>query len=257
MAMRKLLLIICLFSVSAQAQTPLSKLIRKKISSAPSFKPTDISDIQLWLSADSITGLANTDPVSTWPDKSGNGNDATQSGSNRPTFKTSDLNGKPVVDFVYANSQYFVLTTPIPVTTDLTFFFVYKKTASSTLSPIAGATVDANGYPSLYEWSDNYSYFGFNGNNVRYALTNLNGSYGYITLQSESGLDSVWRNGVNITVNTVAVATSTVSLQHIGRIGSTGQYSQGQIAEIIIYDRKLTTVERQQVESYIATKYAL
>lgn len=224
---------------------------------APSFKPTDISDIQLWLAADSITGLADTDPISTWPDKSGNGNDATQSGSNRPTFKTADLNGKPVVDFVYGSAQYFVLTNPIPVTTDLTFFFVYKKTASSTLTPIAGATTDANGYPSLYEWSDNYGYFGFNGNNVSYALTNLNGVYGYITLQSESGLDSVWRNGVNITVNTFAVATSTVSLQHIGRVGSGGQYSLGQIAEIIVYDRKITTVERQQVESYIATKYAL
>src|SRR5580765_7415799 len=56
-----------------------------------------------WMMAGKISttppggGLADGDPVTTWLDSSVNGNNATQTGALRPTFKTNILNGKPVV----------------------------------------------------------------------------------------------------------------------------------------------------------------
>ena len=64
------------------------------------FSPRDVSNLILWLDASAITGLNNNDPVATWSDRSGNGNDATQAtATNRPLYKTNIVNGKPVVRF--------------------------------------------------------------------------------------------------------------------------------------------------------------
>src|SRR5690606_14284499 len=45
------------------------------------FSPADIAGLKLWLDATAITGLSDSDPVTTWVDQSGEGNDATQSSS--------------------------------------------------------------------------------------------------------------------------------------------------------------------------------
>ena len=64
------------------------------------WNPTNIAGCVLWLDANQITGLNNGDPVATWSDMSGNGNDATQAvGANQPTYRTGRINGLPAVDF--------------------------------------------------------------------------------------------------------------------------------------------------------------
>ncbi len=64
------------------------------------FLPTDIPDIELWLAADKITGLADAADVVTWLDASGQGNDVTQiTEANRPIWKVDILNGLAVVRF--------------------------------------------------------------------------------------------------------------------------------------------------------------
>jgi len=51
-------------------------------------------------SADTITGLEDGDPVGTWPDQSGNGNDLTQAtAAKKPLYKVNIQNGKPAVLF--------------------------------------------------------------------------------------------------------------------------------------------------------------
>jgi len=62
------------------------------------FSPASIAGLQLWLDASQITGLNDGDAVTTWPDLSGNGNNATQAtGSKKPTYQTSEQNGRPGV----------------------------------------------------------------------------------------------------------------------------------------------------------------
>src|SRR3990167_3932393 len=69
-------------------------------------QPDSISGLQLWLKADAITGLNDGDSVTTWTDSSGNSNDATQStAANKPIYKTSIINSKPVLRFDGSNDQ--------------------------------------------------------------------------------------------------------------------------------------------------------
>jgi hypothetical protein len=46
-----------------------------------------------------ITGLSDGDAISTWSDRSGNANDATSTGTVRPTYKAAIQGGQPVVRF--------------------------------------------------------------------------------------------------------------------------------------------------------------
>ena len=53
-----------------------------------------------------ITGLSDGDPVSTWSDRSGSGNNATQSTSaDRPVFQTTEQGGCPAVEFTASLKQ--------------------------------------------------------------------------------------------------------------------------------------------------------
>jgi hypothetical protein len=52
-----------------------------------------------------ITGLSDGDPVSTWSDRSGNGNDATGSGDTRPTFQAGEVGGQPAIEFDGSNDK--------------------------------------------------------------------------------------------------------------------------------------------------------
>jgi len=57
--------------------------------------PKSVAGPKLWLKADGIAGLSNNDPITTWSDSSGQGNNCTSSGSNRPTYQTNVLLGTP------------------------------------------------------------------------------------------------------------------------------------------------------------------
>lgn len=46
-----------------------------------------------------ITGLSDGDPVSTWIDRSGRGNNITQTSTARPTYKIAQQSGQPVIRF--------------------------------------------------------------------------------------------------------------------------------------------------------------
>src|ERR1043165_8435631 len=69
----------------------LQALLGAGAGTTPSNIPATIADLQLWLKADAIPGLSDSDPIATWPDESGNARDVTQIGAptQRPLYKTS------------------------------------------------------------------------------------------------------------------------------------------------------------------------
>lgn len=70
---------------------------------AANWTPADESNQLFWFKADSLS-LSNNDPVSAWVNSFGDSSrDASSSGSNRPTYKTGGLNGKPYLSFNASN----------------------------------------------------------------------------------------------------------------------------------------------------------
>jgi hypothetical protein len=85
------------------------------------------ASLKTWFAASAIAGLANGTPVSTWPDLSGNGDNATQTNLTfAPTYVTGALNGFPVVRFNAAASNYLAFARPVQ--DDFTIFCVFRST---------------------------------------------------------------------------------------------------------------------------------
>lgn len=71
--------------------------------------PLEVTGMQLWLDATTITGIANGAAVATWNDLSGNGRNASQStGSLQPLYQSSyaNLNNRQAVLFDGVDDRY-------------------------------------------------------------------------------------------------------------------------------------------------------
>lgn len=67
---------------------------------------------------DLLASLADTDPVTTWEDATGNGNDVGNTGTNRPAFDAENpaFNGHASVNFAKASTQYLFASTGALIT---------------------------------------------------------------------------------------------------------------------------------------------
>jgi hypothetical protein len=100
----------------------------------------------LVLDARYITGLSDGDLVGTWADRSGNGNDVTASGSNRPTYKAAIQGGQPVLRFDGSDDR--MLNTAISFGTSYTIAAVTNVSSSSSYRRLIhiSSSVDVVGF---------------------------------------------------------------------------------------------------------------
>lgn len=223
--------------------------------SAPTLPPI-LYTSKYWFSADTITGLADGDPVTLWPDQSGNLNDATQSGSHCPTFKTSIINSLPVVRFDGADD---FMTFPVATFTYWTLFLVQQTSnAGAGLGPGDSIVL---GYTAL-----NYQVrIGESGGNILSmyvqgvsdvspsTLSTPRTSFSLIEYNHSSSGVEFWENG-----NSLGTSGHLGSLIIDSIMALFGSYcGAGDIAEILIYDSALSDPDRGSVESYLMTKYGL
>jgi hypothetical protein len=210
--------------------------------------------VTVWLDASQLTGLTDGDPVATWTDMSGWDNNAAKTGGS-PTYKTGVLNGKPVVQFVKANGDAFTtanLSSQFPAAA--TVFIVATinpGTAAYTLVTSAGNPGD--------EW------FRYSGNGMSYPATFRSSRIDQYCAMPDSGSQlfaisssatawEMWINGTNQGV--AGGAYSAGGAQVVGS-GSHGGTLDGDIAEIIEFNRALDATELNQIGSYLANKYGL
>ncbi|TCO82168.1 fibronectin type III domain protein [Chthoniobacter flavus] len=211
--------------------------------------------LKLWLAADTSVTLDGSGGVSAWADQSGNANNATQStAGNRPTVTANALNGKPVVHFSGASSQYLTLPNLMSGATAGEVFAVLRS----------ASTTGATGLWNL--GSDGWSWYSYTDGRIEADFGTTGGlwegvpsqsilSYHVYEAASQTGLYQSWINGVPLfktTSNTVAFTTAPL----IG-VNGHGNYFSGDIAEIIIYNRALSTAERGQVLAYLNQKYVV
>jgi hypothetical protein len=72
-----------------------------------------------------------------------------------------------------------------------------------------------------------------------------------------SGSQVVFRDGTQQNSNTQSITTSTTTTLNIGSSGGTSEFYQGDLAEMIVYSRNITSVERQIIEAYLSRKWGL
>ncbi|MDM8565044.1 choice-of-anchor Q domain-containing protein [Candidatus Halobeggiatoa sp. HSG11] len=217
---------------------------------------------QLWLKAD--TGVT-TGATMTWDDQSPYGLQASQStGADQPSVVTDAMNFNPALNFD-GISDFLTL--------DSTAYF---PTGGNARTMIAVATSTDTGTRVIFAYGKNPPGTGescslavdllvrqisWSGFMIPYSTAGATwletpqiamGTY-------DAGIGELFVDGQSIWTNTYGTPWNTVlGVGYIGQhFGFGGQFWNGQISEIILYDKALDATERQQVNSYLSLKYGL
>ncbi len=207
--------------------------------------------LNLWLKADGPM-TQNGSTVARWDDVSGSGNDASQGiCSAQPALVLNTLNGLPVVRF---DGSSTCLTTAAPVTTSTQYSMFVVSTLGGVNGPIYNGLPSTNGY-GFYR--SNSADYGLNYGGVSAPVFGPTQTSGFQTLEAQrdsSGTTTFYQNGTPSGGTSTATPNEPSNLTTIGGLWS-NQIFQGDIAEILVYNRALSTTERQQVEQYLHQKY--
>lgn len=272
-------------SISIAIGTYLGKTGRGAAASVGAIAPASVSGLAVWLKADALS-LNDGDPVSTWADSSGNGRDFTGSGANRPTYKTAILNGKPVVRFASASTQFlnsasvdltgasgvtvFIVTNGITANTNYCLlehstntnnvahgFYLYRTdttnnriemgTRASAAGSYAIATSDSSATRTIVTTSPRLVAGMLDlSRTIEEASCWINGNY-------FGGLEA---SGTGRTDNDTGTVLGNFAF-YLGARGGTTDPLSGDIAEVLVYSRALSARERARVSWWLNDKYDL
>lgn len=215
------------------------------------------SDNILWLNTAGMSN-SNNSSLTTWPDISGNNNNAVQTtNSRKPVFKTNQMNGNAAIEFDGAN-DYLELNNHI--TTAATSVF----TVSSAYTPSILGVLNLEKhiiYATTAKMWTSYdaptTYYSTNGALNQTNITQLHtGSAPTNTLLSFENSISSGTHLRNINRKAfLSKSFSTVGCLLQGSTTNTIRYLNGQIAEVIVFNRKVNKAERNIITSYLAGKY--
>jgi hypothetical protein len=220
----------------------------------------------IWVKADEIPTLIDNDLVTSWPDISGNSNNLSQPNSSfQPIFKTSIINGKPVVRFNKADNRLRKTSFASP-TNAITAIYV-NSTLDNGDGVISYAS-SASPNDFLFFNSSNLAVW-VNNNSTNSGISSNNGTFHIINTswRSSDGSTEVWKDG-NRSYTTSGFQTG-IPLTTGGSIAlaneqdaidgayETGQAHEGDFAEVILFNTFLNTAQHIIVANYLAAKYNL
>jgi hypothetical protein len=214
--------------------------------------------------------------VTGWADQSGNGNNATPVADN-PIYNISDLNSKPTISLTsmsdYVERVFSISINPLGAAGSTAFSVQYVEDVCNAFNdngPIFGNFGGSEDTESRsqthYPYGQNcYVYDSFattlRKNEITPPVTITNAW----TLYSVKSTNNDWQSFVNGQLmysdptntysNTIGGDNTTL---YIGKQTANGTFPlKGKVAEVIVYNRVLTTSERQKVEAYLNAKYAI
>ncbi len=251
-------------------------IINTKINldSDPEFTPLNFRGLKLWLDANDVSTLTidSSDPpiLSLWNDKSGNDNNPGQSTVTfQPQFIESSplFKGQPVIRFDGLND--FLVATGLvldPTASNLSIFIVFNP-AFVLLDALFGqynTTVSVRNHYVNFTVTPNVMSFDQqppSGGDIR-TTNNYKSDQGNILSYTLDSPDQTLRlNGIATSDSSAETFTGTTpTIWQLGARDSGGSQTslmQGDIAEVIIYDRSLDTVEVETVERYLSVKWCL
>ncbi|MDZ7616600.1 MAG: LamG-like jellyroll fold domain-containing protein, partial [Patescibacteria group bacterium] len=217
-----------------------------------------VDGAQLWLDANGGNVITNASGVTQWLDQSGNGRNATAAGLTNAVATTNALvNNMGVVRF-NGTDQHLSL--------DLSFL----ANSGYTILAVEGRTGTGNHY---YLGTYNVStanqalHIGYR-SDTRYTLAQYSNDLDVTVAGYGSQQFRVWANMLNLATNQQAIyrdgallgsrtASGALTAAGNGRLGTgfSDQWFNGDLGEILIFDRALTASERAFVEEYLMLRW--
>ena len=238
--------------------------IRKVGGGAP-FSPANVSGLSLWLKADAGVTTSGSN-VTAWADQSGNGNNATTIEGIQPTFVANTLNSKPVLRFdgsgqkmslgsYIGGTEYsiFIVCKNNDNVNGSMFFWTTDENFGLYIASITAASYNASAR-NKFILSEADAGGGEGDSIIAWSSTAVNNNY-FIGTAIQNGGGKAYSNGSGGT-DSLGTFGAENNFNLIGGYGF-GYELDGDVAEIISYNRAVTGTERQQVEAYLNTKYAI
>lgn len=233
--------------------------------------PTDISGLVGWWEADNPGAVyADGDPVGTWNDLSGSGLHATGTTTQRPTYTTNVLNGKPVMRFNGTSNGLITPALNLSGTNAITVIIVWGGITAGTQGCGVEMSTNVNSQTDsfiLYRENTN-SAIGFCKGNVGISsynpTTTITTGYVVTSMVMDMSRTSAETFGWTNQIITGTRANDNNNTGNFGNralyIGARAQASlflAGDIASIKIYSGAKTGAERGRLEEADAAKYGL
>ncbi len=235
-------------------------------------QPDAISNLVFWVKADAGVTTNAGGKVTVWADGSGRGNHAAATASAEPDLIKSEpgLNGMPTLRF-NGSSQYLSMAERI-LTNGVTAFTVIamaKADINDNVALVAFRTGGGNPFVQLDQDTAGRARFivrNAAGNVTANAVGGVHtGTYGMYAGRLTQSNATTWTNQIffSKTVAEAAAAANfssdpylTSGAQYIGRVSTTPTcFWDGDIAEIMIYERALSTSEMSAIELYLTGRY--
>lgn len=246
--------------------SPVGSPFRGKIEGV---SPDKIPNLELWLKADEGITFNGSD-VSAWADQSGNGRNATQATASRqPLYVASVINGLPAVQFdgVDTTGTFMSVDLTFLASSSMSIYAVIRRSSAKNSNFFLGSGVTPIGANTSINcgWNVDAIYnFAFLSNDLLLTVPPFTSAIPNLAVNRFSVANGksaqIIRSGVEASDTEPGQTTALVSSVS-GRIGrgfdDIQTYFAGDISELIIYSRFVSTTENDQVQAYSAKKYNL
>ena len=208
----------------------------------------------MWLDGadDSVFTYSSGTSVSEWRDKSGNNNHVSNSNGTYQPSRNVTINSKSAVNF--SDDSLQATNVFSSTATSYTKIAVVYQTSNT-----AGNVISSNTGHAFWFQSSSYVKLYHNGNFVTSSISLPNNTAGIIsgTVQynsSSSASGEVFVNGASGGTGTTSNASINSTTVQIGSFGG-ANYFIGYIAEVLVYDRVLSSTELDKVHNYLQNKW--
>jgi len=213
--------------------------------------PIPVLGLRLWLRAD--RGVVQKDgAVSQWLDQSGGQTDASQAmAGSQPKFSATGFNQHPTIVFDGVDDYLKLPTGFSNFTAGISLFTVSQATVGDCASLIELSNGSEDNDISVGYYKDAWQFEVLDGDATGGKVDPS--APAMLAALQDSTSARLQLNGVEVSKADMPLPVQTVRQQNfIGQTlyGSCG-YFTGQVSEIILYDRRLTTVELATVEAYL------
>jgi len=227
---------------------------------ASGFNPKSIAGLSLWLDAADASTITVSTGVSVWADKSGNGRNATQAVGGKQPGYSNQINGRNVVRFLGTDDTMQIAANAAFNATSQTIIIAARQgTAGNHALWYKADSNGANGLITRYRTGTTFWLYQQNDNSgetiVSNTVTNSNTNIWATVL--EPAAQAGWVNGSAANTATLSRAYDNNSGPWLGSRRDVGEYFIGDIAEVLHWNRALSSSERSSVDRYLGRKWGV
>lgn len=215
------------------------------------FTPFDIPGMVTYLDASLLSGYADTDPVGTWTDTSGNACHATAAGTARPLYKTAQLGTRPVLRLDGVND---IMSVTVPASPIWTIAAIVRHLPSVDSNQRFWALHTFSGlFNNAYGSYDDQKNFGWYSNEAAAIVQLSRDARAWSPV-----ITTLTATAANIYCDNILMASAfdpadnfvtSVALTIGGLVGQC--FLTGDIAFLVAYNRVLTTYERSKLADWM------